>query len=196
MTTDDKATLRTRAKLARSKFADATDPPLLGWRAAEFYLSSSLMANTQVAAYWPLETEFDTRPLLFHLAKAGRRICLPVVADRGSPLSFHEWMPHTHMKAGYFGVSVPPADAPIMVPTLLLVPLLAFDRQGNRLGYGGGYYDRTLAELRARDAATTAVGVAFAMQEVDKVPVGAYDQPLDWVLTERELHPIGRDGGT
>jgi len=94
------------------------------------------------------------------------------------------------METGPFGIQEPTAAAPVLRPDLLLVPLLAFDRSGHRLGYGGGFYDRTLRALRA-DGAVLAVGIAYAGQEVDAVPVAEYDQPLNWIVTEREAIEIG-----
>lgn len=137
-----------------------------------------------VAGYWPLGSELDVRPLLLHLHAAGRVAALPVSGRKGTPLTFREWTPDAPLREGRFGIREPAADAAAVVPAVLFVPLLAFDRRGHRLGYGAGYYDRTLAGLRACGA-VLAVGVGFAAQEVDAVPHGPYDQPLDWVVTER-----------
>jgi 5-formyltetrahydrofolate cyclo-ligase len=141
--------------------------------------------GTTVSAYWPLDDEFDPRPLFMALHARGHPIGLPVVAGRGRPLLFRQWLPDMELVHGTFRVMTPPTDAPEVVPDLLLVPLLAFDRAGYRLGYGGGFYDRTIARLRAERAAL-AVGVAFAAQEVPAVPRDDTDQPLDWIVTERE----------
>jgi 5-formyltetrahydrofolate cyclo-ligase len=101
------------------------------------------------------------------------------------PLSFHVIPPGTALQKSAFGVLEPPADAPVIEPDLILVPLLGFDRRGYRLGYGQGHYDRTLMALRARRP-VTAVGLAWACQEVDRIPADAFDQPLDWVVTDKE----------
>jgi len=136
-----------------------------------------------VAGYWPLRDEFDVLPLLAHLEAAGHPCGLPVATAPGMPLSFRRWVPGTALVAGPFGTRQPPPEAPPLRPRLLLVPLLAFDRDGWRLGYGGGYYDRTLAALR-RERAVVAIGIAFAAQEVTAVPHGPGDERLDWVVTE------------
>lgn len=142
-----------------------------------------LGGHETVSAYHPIGTELDCLPLFAPLAAAGHVTCLPVVATRGGTLVFRRWAPGEPLIDGLGGIPVPPAEAPAVEPDALLVPLLAFDRAGYRLGYGGGYYDRTLTALRARKP-VLAVGLAFAAQEVAAVPHLAYDARLDWVLTE------------
>ena len=138
-----------------------------------------------VSGYWPMRGELDPRPALLALAAAGHPLCLPVVAGKGRPLIFRAWAPGADLVPGAFGAEVPVPESPVLQPSLLLVPLLAFDRRGYRLGYGGGFYDRTLAALR-RAREVTAVGLAFAAQEVDQVPAEATDERLDWIVTEGE----------
>lgn len=141
-----------------------------------------------VSGYWPLAGELDPRPAMHRLAALGHPLALPRVQGRGRPLSFHAWHPGDPLLAGPFDVLEPSPDAPPVDPRILLVPLLAFDRAGNRLGYGAGYYDMVLRDLRARHPAPLAIGVAFAAQEVDEVPIGARDQMRDAVVTERQVH--------
>jgi 5-formyltetrahydrofolate cyclo-ligase len=131
-----------------------------------------------VAGFWPMDGEIDIRPLLHHLHHVGHKIVLPETPEAGNPLTFRLWQPDSRMIREGFGTYRP--DGEIQLPDFLLVPLLAFDRNGHRLGYGGGFYDRTLAQLRDR----TAVGCAFAAQMLDAVPVGDYDALLDAVATE------------
>jgi 5-formyltetrahydrofolate cyclo-ligase len=150
-----------------------------------FLAALDLPAGLVISAYWPLSDEMDPRPLIHHLHAAGHPIGLPTVLGRGLPLAFRRWQPGIELEIGTFGVLTPPLGEPEIVPELLLVPLLAFDRAGYRLGYGGGFYDRTLEGLRA-GTEITAVGVAFALQEVLAVPREATDQPLNWIVTERE----------
>jgi 5-formyltetrahydrofolate cyclo-ligase len=141
-----------------------------------------------VSGYWPLEDELDPRPCMDRLADLGHPLALPRVQGRGRPLAFHAWRAGDPLFAGPFGVMEPGPEAPVVSPRVLLVPLLAFDRQGRRLGYGAGYYDMVLRDLSAREPAPIAIGVAFAVQEVVEVPAGPRDQVLDAVVTERDLH--------
>jgi 5-formyltetrahydrofolate cyclo-ligase len=148
-----------------------------------------------VAGYWPMADEFDLRPLLTSLVAEGRIVGLPTVVGRDRPLVFRRWTPDTTLSLDSFGVAVPPSDAPEVRPAVLLVPLLAFDREGFRLGYGGGYYDRTLAVLRSGQEEVVAVGVAYAAQEVGRVPRARFDQRLDWIVTEDGVHCCKPDAG-
>ncbi|HYI72735.1 MAG TPA: 5-formyltetrahydrofolate cyclo-ligase [Skermanella sp.] len=141
-------------------------------------------AKTTVAAgYWPIGTELDVRHTLSHLDLIGFGCALPVVVAKGEPLAFRTWTPQTPMERSGLGILAPAATVPEVDPDVLLVPLLAFDRAGYRLGYGAGFYDRTLERLR-RSKPVMAIGIGFAGQEVDNVPRDRYDQPLDWLVTE------------
>lgn len=139
-----------------------------------------------VSAFFPYLDEIDTRPLLGKLAGEGWTTALPIVIKLGEPLKFRRWLPGEPTVPGKWDIPRPPDSSPEVEPDVLLVPLLAFDRAGYRLGYGGGFYDRTLALLRARKK-IVAIGVAYAAQEVDAVPHDGHDQPLDFVMTEKEL---------
>lgn len=132
------------------------------------------------AAYHPIRSELDCFPLLERLVSEGWRIALPVTR-RGHPLDFRLWSFGEPLRPDAYGIPEP-ADGLPAEPTILLVPMLAFDNRCYRLGYGGGHYDRTLAKLRA-ERAVPAIGLAFDEQEVTEVPVGPYDQRLDWILT-------------
>ena len=133
-----------------------------------------------VAGFWPMGTEIDIRPLLQALAARGHPLCLPVTPKRGQPLRFRRWAWGSPLANGPFGTKQP-ADGEEVAPDFLLVPLLAFDRTGHRLGYGAGYYDRTLATLPN----AIALGVAYALQEMPSVPAGPDDVPLARIATER-----------
>ena len=133
-----------------------------------------------VAAYYPMRSEFDCVPLLRRVANEGWTLALPVI-NGPAPLLFREWTFGAPLETGSFGIPAP-AEGALAAPDVMLVPLLAFDRCGYRLGYGGGHYDRTLAALR-RNGGVTAIGLAFDAQEVAEVPVCPYDEPLDWILT-------------
>jgi 5-formyltetrahydrofolate cyclo-ligase len=144
-----------------------------------------------VAGFLAYRTEIDVLPLMARLVADGAVTALPVVTGKGQPLVFRRWEPGGPLEEAHFGIHVPPATAGEVEPDVLLVPMLAFDRQGYRLGYGGGFYDRTLERLRALKP-VTAIGVAFAAQEVAEVMRGAHDQPLDFILTERGAIRVGR----
>ncbi|MBP2227021.1 5-formyltetrahydrofolate cyclo-ligase [Azospirillum agricola] len=144
-----------------------------------------------VGGYWPLGSELDARPALIHLRTLGHGVALPVSGPRGTALLFRDWDPDEPAVAGRYGILEPgEGRAVVPHPSVLLVPLLAFDRGGHRLGYGAGYYDRTLDVLRAAGP-VLAVGVAFAAQEVATVPSADHDERLDWIVTERETLRIG-----
>lgn len=172
---DAKRALRAQAIAARA----GHDP-----RAAGEALATHLLQTIPpppgaiVAGFWPMGEEIDVRPLLIKLRERGHETVLPITPKRGNPLTFALWYPGDAMIPERFGTLRP--TGPERVPTYLLVPLLAFDRRGFRLGYGGGFYDRTLPLIPGR----IAVGCAYAAQQVDEVPVGPYDVRLDAVATE------------
>lgn len=134
-----------------------------------------------VSGFWPLMDEIDIRPLLNTLHRRGHIVALPETTSRGNPLIFRHWTPQSLMIRERFGTVRP--EGPVVVPDYLLVPLLAFDAAGHRLGYGGGYYDRTLALLPH----AIAVGCGFAAQQLDEIPAGEYDARLHAVATERSV---------
>jgi len=182
-----KVALRQEAT-ARRERAYAANPAAGEILRLQFDQALALPPGAAVSGYWPLEGEMDVRPLLYHLHAMGHPVGLPVVKAKGEPLFFRAWLPGADLVKGNFGVHTPKPDAPELVPQFLIVPLLAFDPAGYRLGYGGGFYDRTLAQLRTTSAHSVAIGVAYADQEVSLVPRGLYDQPLDWVITERAVY--------
>ncbi len=137
-----------------------------------------------IAGYWPLGDEIDCRPALSGLAEMGHQIVLPVVAGQGQVLIFRSWAHGDELEGGPFGTSHPGAKAPVKTPHVILLPLIAFDKTGHRLGYGAGFYDRTLAALRTQGE-VLAVGVAYDAQEIERVPAGPHDQPMDAVVTDK-----------
>jgi 5-formyltetrahydrofolate cyclo-ligase len=139
-----------------------------------------------VSGFSPLKSEINPVPLMRKLSDAGAGLALPVVAGKGKPLIMRAWAFGEALDSGVWGIREPKPEAPEVAPDILLVPLLAFDRSGNRIGYGAGYYDMTIAKLRALKSAV-AVGIAFAVQEIPSVPVTPRDARLDLVLTEREV---------
>jgi len=139
-----------------------------------------------VSGFMPLKTEINPLPLMRKFAAAGARLALPAIAGRGKPLTMRAFAFGDELASGQWGIREPKPDAPEVAPDVLLVPLLAFDRTGHRVGYGAGYYDMTIARARSIKAAV-AVGISFAAQEIEQVPVTPRDARLDLVLTEREV---------
>ena len=140
-----------------------------------------------VSGFMPLKSEINPLPLMQKLAEQGARLALPIVAGRGQPLIMRRWAWGEPLASGVWGgIREPNPDAPEVEPDILLVPLLAFDRAGHRIGYGAGYYDMTITGLRAKKP-VTAVGIAFAAQEIPVVPATPRDARLDLVLTEKEV---------
>ena len=185
-------TKRTLRRAATDRRARAADEAGLAARqiADHFIAWRRPLSGDAVAVYWPIRSELDTRPLIRQLHEIGCRVGLPVVTARATPLTFRMWTPQTIMEAGAMGIDVPPAGAEEVVPRTVVAPLLAFDRRGYRLGYCGGYYDRTLAGLRDGDG-VLAVGVGYAAQEVAAVPVEDHDARLDAIVTEAGVLEFG-----
>jgi 5-formyltetrahydrofolate cyclo-ligase len=143
-----------------------------------------------VSGFFPYKSEIDVRPLLGRLAGEGWTTCLPIVIGKGEPLIFRRWLPGEPTEPGVWDIPKPLDTAQEVRPDVLLVPLMAFDVKGYRLGYGGGFYDRTLDLLRKRKQ-ITAIGVAYAAQHVDSVPHDSHDQPMDYVMTEKGCFACG-----
>lgn len=141
-----------------------------------------LPPHAVVGGYWPIGTELDVRPLMIALHERGHVCGLPTI-QRRQPLTFHRWRPDDRLVPGKFNILVPDRNVAVVDPHVLLMPLLAFDARGMRIGYGGGYYDRTIPAIRSRKPLLT-VGIAYAAQEVSRVPTDQYDQRLDWIVTE------------
>jgi 5-formyltetrahydrofolate cyclo-ligase len=139
-----------------------------------------------VSGYSPLKSEISPVPLMKRLAETGAKLALPVVVKRGLPLTMRAWAFGEALGSGQWGIREPKAEAPEVYPDFLIVPLAAFDRAGYRLGYGAGYYDMTIARLRAMKP-IVAMGIAFAAQEIPKMPHDSYDEKLDFILTENEV---------
>jgi 5-formyltetrahydrofolate cyclo-ligase len=184
----DLAAEKRRARsIAAAMRANANDalhslaPEALARRGLSF---ASLVPGSVVSGFHPHRTELDPLPLLARLAGEGFTTALPVVTGRGQRLLFREWKPGDAIVSGIWDIPMPPEDAAVVEPDALLVPMLAFDVRGFRLGYGGGYYDRTLHELR-RVKKVVAIGVAYAAQQMASVPHGVNDASLDYILTEQ-----------
>lgn len=181
----DKAALRKAAAAARAEAAARARPGAAG------ILSDVLAGHRGVplSGYHPIRSEIDPLPAMAEAAAWGP-VGLPVIAGKDRPLTFRAWTPDCAMQDGPYGAQIP-ADPTPVIPQILIVPLLAFDRSGARLGYGGGFYDRTLAALRARGPAL-AIGFAFAAQQLEAVPTEPTDVLLDMIVTETGVIDICR----
>jgi 5-formyltetrahydrofolate cyclo-ligase len=188
---DPKRALRAELRVRRAQLKhDHPDAPV---QAALAFERAGLGPFAVAAIYHPVGSEFDPFPLAAVLARGGCRIALPVVVERGRALVFRLQQETGQMPPDAIGIPAPPPDAPEVRPDLVVCPLLAFDQAGGRLGQGGGFYDRTLAVLRA-GGAVTAIGLAYSGQELADVPTGPFDQRLDGVLTEKGFAPASVDG--
>ena len=187
-----KTLLRAQMKAVRAEAS--RKEPGAGTAAAEHLPQSYLGRFSVVAGYQPMGSEIDPSALLARFAAAGAQIVLPRTAPKGSglPLSFHLWSPGQSLVKSAFGVAEPSPEAVLLDPDLVIVPMLAFDGHGHRMGYGQGHYDRTLEALRTRYP-LVAIGLAFEAQRVASVPREDHDQPLDGILTQMRYMALRED---
>ena len=178
----EKAPLREEAR--RRRAALFKHQPNFAADISKFAPEIAKAGDGVVAGYVSLNEEADPVQLLEALAAQGRTVALPCIEARRAPLTFRAWSKDEPLVANAYGIMEPMASAPAVVPQLLFVPLLAFDSAGHRLGYGGGYYDRTLDRLR-RDGDVIAIGIAFAGQEVEVLPRETHDHTLNMIVTEK-----------
>ncbi|HTK33738.1 MAG TPA: 5-formyltetrahydrofolate cyclo-ligase [Caulobacteraceae bacterium] len=190
LSSDPKAALRTELRVRRTALKhDHPDAPV---QAALAFERAGLGLFGVAAIYHPLGSEFDPFPLAAVLVRQGCRIALPAVVARDAALVFRLGSEEGPLPPDALGVPAPGPGASAVRPDLVICPLLGFDRRGRRLGQGGGFYDRTLAELRAAGP-VVAIGLAYAGQELPEVPTGPFDQRLDGVLTEAGWRPAETD---
>ena len=177
-----------KAEARKRAFAIRKDAFARGQGQAAEILADVLQSykDRALAGYMPMRTEIDPLPAM---AAHGGPVGVPVILGAGIPLQFREWSPGAEMVPGEFGALIP-KEGPWVTPEVVIVPLLSFDRRGYRLGYGGGFYDRTLEKLREK-APIIAIGFAFSTQEVAEVPIEPTDQPLDLIVTETGIIRIG-----
>lgn len=180
-----------RKQQAKTRAAAAASSPEaaehLGHHADALIKLLDVGAGAIFAGYWPIRSELTPLPLMAQLVANGMATALPATPEEGQPLIFHRWQQGDPLIGGMYGTSEPEASAPQCTPDVLLVPMLAFDLAGYRLGYGGGFYDRTLAAIRPQKPDVRAIGIAYAEQQVETVPIGPYDASLDAVLTPAGL---------
>ena len=182
---DAKRTLRSAMLAWRAELGEDERRAAGDGLCASFLRERPFETPAVVSGFWPMKDELDIRPLMIELFNEGCQLALPVVVGKGKPLIFRAWRPGDALEPGVFGTLHPSPRREVVEPDALIVPLLACDQDGWRLGYGGGFYDRTLRGLRQHKA-VTAIGVAFDAQLVaEAVPHGPDDERLDWLLTDR-----------
>ncbi|MFG1242563.1 5-formyltetrahydrofolate cyclo-ligase [Xanthobacter versatilis] len=187
----EKKRLRALALGRRAAMGEAGRAAASRAAASHALAAAGAVQGRAVALFAPFRDEIDTAPLADALREAGAILALPVIIARDQPLLFRRWDQDTPLvPTGAFRIPEPGPEAPEIIPELLLVPLAAFDRRGFRIGYGAGFYDRTLALLRAQRP-VRAIGFAFACQEVDQVPVETHDEPVDMMVTDIDAWAVG-----
>ncbi|MEL6062760.1 MULTISPECIES: 5-formyltetrahydrofolate cyclo-ligase [unclassified Methylobacterium] len=186
----DSADATRKAELRRAALAARDALGVEDRQAASAAITRTLLALPEltrarlVGAFWPIRSEVDPRAAAEGLLDRGQAVALPQVTKAG--LVFREWRAGDTLVSGGFGLSEPDPSLPLVDPDALIVPLAAFDRTGQRIGYGRGYYDGAIARL-SRDRPLFTVGIGFAVQEVERVPAEPHDRPLDCVITEAGL---------
>lgn len=176
-----KAALRIKARATRAAVLNSLRTGAAKAAAEHFFNAVHLSPSDIVAGYWRIKDEMDCQPILVRLMDSFQPVCLPVVLGDDMPLELRLWEQGTPLYEAGFGTLAPSELAPLVEPDVIIMPLLGFDRRGTRLGYGGGYYDRTLERLNKRPRL---VGLAFAAQELDDIPRESHDIPLDVIITE------------
>ena len=176
-----KAALRLRARHTRAAILHSARADAAATVAGHFFDAIALAPGDVVAGYWRIKDEMDCQPILVRLMDSFQPVCLPVVLGDELPLELRLWEQGAPLYEAGFGTLAPSELAPQAEPDIILMPLLGFDKRGTRLGYGGGYYDRTLERLSKRPRL---VGLAFAAQELEDIPRDAHDVPLDTIITE------------
>jgi 5-formyltetrahydrofolate cyclo-ligase len=176
-----KAALRLKAHAARAAILHSTRADSAKAVANHFFTSVSLAPGDIVAGYWRIKDEMDCQPILVRLMDSFQPVCLPVVLGDDQPLELRLWEQGAPLYEAGFGTLAPSELSPQVEPDVIIMPLLGFDKRGTRLGYGGGYYDRTLERL---SKTPRLIGIAFAAQELEDIPRETHDVPLDAIVTE------------
>lgn len=183
-----KVALRIKARALRAALDHEERAQMANAASAHFFAGVALKPSDVVAAYWRIRDELDCQPILIKLMDTGQTVVLPVVLGPEQPLDLRVWEQGTSLYEAGFGTLAPSELAPRAEPDVVLMPLLAFDKNGTRLGYGGGYYDRTLARFKKRPRL---IGLAFSAQELDRIPRDGHDVPLDAIVTEAGVRHFG-----
>lgn len=187
-----KSQLRTDLLKRRDQYKKSHDLKDTGKAILQNLLSAQIMASDAiVGGYWPVKSEVDVRSLMSYFYEHDNICALPVVQASKMPLLFRQWRPGNLLVSGIYNILTPDDDASLIIPTVLFVPVVGFDSQGNRLGHGEGYYDRTLEKLRENNP-IIAIGMAFDCQQVDSIPRQRHDQPMNYIITPTQVIEIKR----
>ena len=185
-----KSQLRTDLLERRDQYKKTHDLKDTGKAILQTLLSAQIITpEAIVGGYWPIKSEVDVRSLLSYFYEHNHICALPVVQASKMPLQFRQWRPGNLLVSGIYNILTPDDNAPLIIPTILFVPVVGFDAQGNRLGHGEGYYDRTLEQLRENHS-LIAIGIAYDCQEVDSIPRQRHDQPMNYIITPTQVIEI------
>lgn len=183
MTQNHKKDIRPEARVTRRKMHQKNGRDFSNKIKDFFFETQHFMPQTVFAAYYPIGSEVNSRPLIDALNEKGHVTALPTIIDKESPLTFRLYKSGDELVKGSFGVPEPHPYMPALIPDVLIIPMLAYNSQGYRLGYGTGFYDRTLEDLR-RIKPVKAIGVAYSIQENNNLPSEEHDEKMDWIITE------------
>jgi 5-formyltetrahydrofolate cyclo-ligase len=177
----EKVQLRATAHEQRAKLGAEERAEAAKLAAAHLFSDVPISEDAIIACYWPIRDEIDCKPVLVHFMDAFRTVCLPVTLGDAEPLEFRVWEQGAQLYEAGFGSLAPAEGAPVVEPDVIIIPLLGFDKHGTRLGYGRGYYDRTVAVMKKKPVL---IGYAFGAQELPEIPRDAHDVPMDYLVTE------------
>lgn len=180
----NKSELRNEAKAKRAALSLSFMQQAANQAADNFLQNISLEKQNIIAAYYPINSELNPLLLAEKLWAKNKQICLPSVVENNQPMIFRAWQRGDELIAGAHNIKIPDENAPILVPDIIIMPLVAFDKKGNRLGYGKGYYDRTIAQM---DKKPLLIAYAFSVQEVENIEYESHDVPLDYLVSEKEV---------
>ena len=187
---EQKQNLRQQIRLKRQKFFAATDGIEVAKQLQQHFLELNILREDSViGGYWPYGAEAPILPLLKDLYEQGYTVVLPAVTAPNKPLEFRNWDPAFTLQKDICGICCPDAQQPVLIPTILLIPLMAFDKTGGRLGQGGGFYDLTIRFLR-HNHPLLSIGVGYEIQKVDSVPLSPDDEKLEYILTEQRIYSV------
>jgi len=190
MTPTSKSEMRIELHQKRDQYTKVHNAKAIGQGLLKNLVDAKIiLPGAIIGSYWPIKSEVDIRPLLDYFFEQGHICALPVVQASKKPLLFRQWGPGNLLVSGIYNILTPDEEAPLVTPNVLFVPVLGFDYLGHRLGYGEGYYDRTLESLRAR-CSIIAIGIAFDCQQVALIPHHDYDQPMNYILTPTRVIEI------